>query len=603
MVEAQDDTIGCAVAVTLPGLFRERAARTPHRTAYRQFDAKTGRWRRYTWQSMAKRVARFAHALAQSGATAGDRVALLLPNCIDWVAFDIAALSLGLVVVPLYAHDSPANTAQILAHSDARLALLDTAERSAALAELKSTFPGLDQVWVREGGGVSRAGDRPGAIQLDAVLPVEAAEPPARALDPEAVATLIYTSGTTGVPKGVMLSHRAVLWNAEVAASYTPPGPDDVFLSVLPLAHAFERTLGYYAPMMSGSTVAYARSVRDLPDDLLTIRPTFLLGVPRLYERVCATINEAAEANPLKRRLIALTASLGWAQFESSHGRAKGLGPLSRALRHVLDRLVARRILASFGGRLRVAVSGGAGLPMEVAQLLIGMGLPLVEGYGLTEAAPVVTGTTLDDYLPGSVGRALRGIELKVGAESELLARTPAVMKGYWKDPNASAQAVDDAGWLHTGDIADILDGRVYIRGRLKDILVLSSGEKINPNLIEAEIGKDPLELQEVVVGEGRPFPVAVIAINDAAFRSVAAEHGLDPQDLEHPDCKSLVLEPISRRLRDFPSHARPRALHLTRDAWTIEAGLQTPTLKVKRRMVEQRYATAIAGLYAGGQG
>jgi long-chain acyl-CoA synthetase len=530
-------------------------------------------------------------------------VALLLPNSIDWVAFDIAALSLGLVVVPLFAHDSPANMAQILAHSDARLVLLDTAERWTVLAELKSTFPCLDQVWVREGGGVPRVGDHLGAIRLEAVLPANAAKPRAHALDPEAVATLIYTSGTTGAPKGVMLSHRAVLWNAEVAASYIPPGPDDVFLSVLPLAHAFERTLGYYAPMMSGSTVAYARSVRDLPEDLLTIRPTFLLGVPRLYERVCTAIREAAEANPLKRRLIALTALLGWRQFEANHGRAESMGPLIRALWHALDRVVARRIRSSFGGRLRVAVSGGAGLPMDVAQLLIGMGLPLVEGYGLTEAAPVVTGTTLDDYIPGSVGRALRGIELMVGAENELLVRTPAAMKGYWKDPSASAQAVNDTGWLHTGDIADILDGRLYIRGRLKDILVLSSGEKINPNLIEAEIGKDPLVLQAVVVGEGRPFPVVVIAINDAAFRPLAAGHGLDPQDLEHTDCKSIVLKAISQRVKDFPSHARPRAVHLTRDAWTIKAGLQTPTLKVKRRMVEQRYATAIDGLYAGGQG
>ena len=600
---ANGDLIGCAAAGTLPGLFRERCARTPDAIAYRQFDAGASVWRDYSWRAMAGRAAQFAEALARSGAARGDRVALVLPNGIDWVAFDMAALSLGLIVVPLYAHDSPANIALILGHSDARLVLLDTPQRWAALAGAAQALPVLEQVWIRNGPAAPGGEGGPRVSHLEDVLPGSGGELPACAIDPEDVATLIYTSGTTGVPKGVMLSHRAILWNAEVVASYIPPGPGDVFLSVLPLAHSFERTMGYYLPMMTGSTVAYARSVRALPHDLATIRPAFLLAVPGLFERMRARIQEAGAGNPLKRWLVDLTAAAGWRRFEASHGRRAKPGLLDRALWPVLDRLVARRIVASFGGRLRAAVSGGAALPPDVARFLIGLGVPLVEGYGLTEAAPVVSATTIGDYVPGSAGRGLRGLQVMIGAEGELLVRTPAVMKGYWKNPDETARAISGSGWLRTGDIAEFQEGRIFIRGRIKDILALSSGKKINPALLEAELNRDPLILQAVIAGENRPFPVAVVEINDTAFRVLAAKQGVDPQDLENPACKLLVLRAISRRLADFPRYAQPRAVHLTRDPWSVEVGLQTPTLKVKRQMVERKYAAGIARLYAGRAG
>ncbi len=596
---ANDDLIGCDAAGTLPGLFRLRCARTPAAVAYRQFDTAAGLWRDYTWGAMAARAAAFVGAFARAGLERGDRVALALPNGVDWVAFDIAALSLGLITVPLYVHDSAANIALILGHSDARLVLVDAPQRWTALSGAASPLPALEHVWIRNGPAPPAVAGGPRICHLDDALADGADGLTPCPCAPEDVATLIYTSGTTGVPKGVMLSHRAILWNAEAVAPYIPPRPGDVFLSVLPLAHSFERTMGYYVPMMTGSTVAYARSVRSLPNDLETIRPAFLLAVPGLYERMRARIEEAAGGSRVKRWLLETAAAAGWRRFEASHGRAPRPDLVDRALWPLLDRLVIRRIAAALGGRLRVAVSGGAALPLDAARYLIGLGVPLAEGYGLTEAAPVVSATTLEDYVPGSVGRALHGVQVMTGAENELLVRTPAIMKGYWKNPEETARAIAGSGWLHTGDIAEFKEGRIYIRGRIKDVLALSSGRKINPSALEAALKRDPLILQAVIAGENRPFPVAVIEIDDDAFRAAAVKRGVDPEDLENPACKTLVLRAIARCLADFPRYAQPRAVHLTRDPWSVEMGLQTPTLKVRRQMVERRYAAEIAQLYA----
>ncbi|MFM9850345.1 MAG: AMP-dependent synthetase/ligase [Hyphomicrobiaceae bacterium] len=597
----RSELIGVETARTLPGLFLERVRRTPLAVAYRDFDApQGGGWRSHTWQAMEARAAEFQAGMAALGLNAGDRVAVLLPNGVDWVAFDMAALGLGLVVVPLYAHDSAANTAYILGNSGAKLALLDTAERWSALVLHASQFPTLEHVWIRDAATtlVDAAAERPRVAPMAAALVDGGQAFRAGEFDPSSLATIVYTSGTTGRPKGVMLSHRALLWNAEGACAFVPPRREDLFLSVLPLAHAFERTVGYYLPMMGGSTVAYARSVQDLRQDMLTLQPTVLLAVPRLFERIHEAVKARAETSPLRRRLLALTVSLGWRRFEAAQGRGGGLGVFERLLWQLLDRIVAAKVRAAFGGRLRVAISGGAALPTDVAQFLIGLGVPVVEGYGLTEAAPVVTGASLDDNLPGSVGRALGGIRLKLADRGELLVHSPAVMMGYWKNEAATVEAVDADGWLHTGDIAELKAGRVFIRGRLKEIIVLSTGENVNPNLVEAELTKDTLVKQAVVVGDGRPFLVAILVIDEDNWRALAATIGVDPADLDHRGAKAAILRRLSERLVDMPRSAQVRAIHLTREAWTIESGLLTPTLKAKRRPIEAKYASEIAAMY-----
>jgi long-chain acyl-CoA synthetase len=353
--------------------------------------------------------------------------------------------------------------------------------------------------------------------------------------------------------------------------------------------------------MMGGSTIAYARSVDTLREDLATIRPTVFLGVPRIYERIEEGIRRQSERNPAMRAVVRLTADIGW-QLHEARQRHAGGGPASgllrRALWPLLSRTVARRVLGALGGRLRVAVSGGASLPPDTARFLVGLGLPLVEGYGLTEAAPVVTATRLGELRPGSVGQPLHGLDIKLGDRDELLVRSPAVMKGYWQNAAATAAAIDADGWLRTGDVAEIRDGWVYITGRLGERLALSTGEKVMANAIEAAIRRDPLFSQVCVIAEGRPCVTAVISLDAGRWSLAALDLGVDAHD---PNAaRGTMLHRIAQLLTGLPKYAQVRAVHLVVEPWTIEQGLITPTLKVKRQGVEERYARQIEDLYAG---
>jgi long-chain acyl-CoA synthetase len=409
---------------------------------------------------------------------------------------------------------------------------------------------------------------------------------------------LIYTSGTTGRPKGVMLSHRALLWNAQGSAAIVPPLRSDVFLSVLPLAHAFERTVGYYLPMVGGCAVAYSRSPQDLPEDLVAIRPTAMLGVPLLYQRMAIAVRAKTANNLIKQMLLRVAASIGWRRFEAGQHRGKP-GLAVRMVGPILDILVAKPVRAAFGGSLRVAISGGAPLDGEVARLLMGLGVPLVEGYGLTEAAPVVAANALDDNLPGSVGRLLKGVAAKLTGEGELLVRSPSTMMGYWKNDVETARVLDAEGWLSTGDAAEIIDGRIFIRGRLREMIVLSIGEKVNPSIVEAELTRDPLFSQALVAGDRQPFLVAVIVLNAGSWKRFAAENGLDPEQPNHPLSKIELLARVTALLSGLARYAQVRALHLTLQPWTIEAGQLTPTLKIKRDVVLRLFSREIDELYA----
>jgi long-chain acyl-CoA synthetase len=599
-VSDRKGVVGSREAGTLWGLFCERLRRTPDRIAYRDYDPVAKAWRDHTWRAVATRIDRFRAALTEGGLKPGDRVALLLPNGIDWVCFDMAAHALGLVVVALYPQDSPANNAFILGHSDARLALLDTQARWRSLAGFCIAFPGLTHVWIRNNNAREPAAVTAGPLLHDLadVLTAETPVPPLAPVAPTALATLIYTSGTTGQPKGVMLSHFALLWNAEAIAAIIPPLPDDVFLSILPLAHAFERTVGYYLPMMGGCILAYTRSAQDLRDDLVTVRPTVLLAVPYLFERIFAAIHANVKGNVVKRTFLHLAASLGWRRVEAAQNPDRHLNLGDRLLWPLLNRFVAMPVMAAFGGRLRVAVSGGAPLGADIARFLIGLGLPLVEGYGLTEAAPVVAAATLGDNVPGSVGHPLPNVDFKLTERGELLVRSPSVMLGYWKDEAETARVLDAAGWLSTGDLAEISDGRIRIAGRLKEMIVLTIGEKVNPNAVEAEICRDALFEQATVIGDGRPFLVALIVLNNAAWKQFAEENDATPGRPNAASVKTKVLAKVEKLLAGFPRYAQVRAVHLSLQPWTIEAGLLTPTLKIKRDILRSVFANEIERLY-----
>lgn len=590
-----DEPIPCDTARTLPGLLARRVERTPEGIAYRQYEHEG--WRDYRWQEVADRVARWQRGLSGEGLRPGERVAMSLPNSVDWVCFDQAALGLGLVTVPLYTTDSPGNLAHILEDSGARLLLLDSAERWAPLAALRHRFPNLQRVLCQR---VALAMDDSAVCRVDDWLPSAGVASDVTD-DPNALATLIYTSGTTGPTKGVMLSHRNILWNAEAVMRRIPARPTDIFLSFLPLAHAFERTAGYYLPMMAGSCVAYARSIDRLREDLLGVRPTVLLSVPRIYDKIYAALQTKLGEHGLKRRLFDRTVAVGWQRFEAASGRGPALGLVDRLLWPLLRRLAARPVLSRLGGRLRVAVSGGAPLSATVARFFVGLGLPLTEGYGLTEAAPVVTNIAPEDFVPGCVGLPLPGVETRLGAQGELLVRGPSVMQGYWGQPEATAKVIDADGWLHTGDVAEMRGGYIAIRGRLKEILVTSTGEKVPPADMEMAMTMDPLLDQALVVGEGRPYLAAILVLAPEPWKRVAIGLGLDPSDprsLTDPTAVAAGLARVADRLGAFPGYAQVRAVHLSLEPWTVENGLITPTMKLKRPELEARFADVIDDLY-----
>lgn len=451
---------------TLSGLFQRRVAKTPKATAYLQYDAAKKKWKRYTWQGMEHLVARWQHALAKESLAPGERVAILLNNSVEWVCFDLAALSLQLVVVPLYTSDSSESITYILEDSGARLLLVGRIEQWLPLAVQHNRLRTLQKVLCVNPDSVPIT-DNSTAVQfvkdwLDKDTPTLGDY----AVNRDSLATIVYTPGTTSRPKGVMLSHHNILWNARAVLKAIPGDRKDRYLSFLPLSHTFERTAGYYVPMMVGSCVAFARSAEDLPEDLVTQRPTVLIATPRLFEQFYAEVQHRLEEKGiLARALFKRTETLGWRCFEAEQGSRKGISILQRFQWRVLKRLVADRILARLGGRLRLAVSGGAPLPAKISRCLIGLGLPLMQGYGQSEAAQVVSVNRPDNNIPDSVGEALPGIEVSIGKEDELLVRAPSVMLGYWNRPEDTRLIMDDGGWLHTGDLAQIVDGHIFIRG------------------------------------------------------------------------------------------------------------------------------------------
>ncbi len=589
-------------AKTLSGLLQSRIGLTPNGEAYRQFDRALQRWVSHSWTEVGQRVDRCTRALGGEGLPAGARIAVLVANSIEHVCMDQAALALGLVPVPLHVIDNPESLAYVLADSGASLLFIDSAARWQLLEPSQARFPELRRVVYIEG-AAARDGIARSLNEWLAAAPRVDTRASNVVADPNALAAIVYTSGTTGRPKGVMLSHRNVVSNIQSIMAAIPVLESDVFLSFLPLSHTLERTAGYYLPIAAGASVAFARSASQLMEDFTAVRPTVLISVPRIYERAYARIRESMESRSLSRSLFALAVRAGWERFTRARDGEVGASFLLRCLAPLLDRSVGARVRARFGGRLRAAVTGGAPMPLEVARTFLALGVPVLQGYGLTESAPVVTCNTPSDNHPESVGKPLPDVQVRIGDHDELLVRGQNVMLGYWHRSRESAEIIDVQGWLHTGDQARMVDGRIIVKGRLKDIIVTSTGEKIAPVDLETAILADSAFEQVIVVGEGRPFIAAICVLNRARWWAVAAELGLhaaDPASLRSPLALEWAQSRIVAAVRDFPSYARPRAVSLTIEPWTIEAGLITPTLKPKRPALEARFAGSIEDLYRG---
>ncbi len=598
---ASEDPIGACR--TLAELFSVRVALTPDALAYRQHNASAGVWVDWSWRQVASEVARWRAAFAAEGFAPGARVATLMGSGVAYVCVDQAALSLGLAITPMPVADNPGNLAFILADSGAAALVVDDPEDWTRLAAHTRDHADLKRVIVVGRAEAEIAGD-PRVARAEPWLAAAAGRlTPESEVTPQSLAAIVYTSGTTGRPKGVMLSHANVVANVLAVRPWLNAAAGDLFLSFLPLSHTFERTAGYYLPIAAGCAVAFARSIGLLAEDMQGMRPTILISVPRVYERAYLAIERRlATGNALARALTHLTERIGWRRYQAAQGVGAGLSPLERLAWPALDRLVGKTVRARFGGRLRFAVAGGAPMPFSVARFFLAMGVEVLQGYGMTESAPVVSVNRPGRNDPLSVGDPLPGVAVKIGEEDELLVKGPNVMVGYWRRPEDTAKVLEPDGWLHTGDQARLADGRIFIKGRIKDIIVTSTGEKISPADLEQAICGDPLFEQTIAIGEQRPFIAALAVVNREALIEAAKGAGLAgaPEELLlAAPMRALALARVRHAVAQFPHYATPRKVYLTLTPWTVTNGLMTSTLKLKRSAIAAAFAAEIAALYA----
>ncbi|WP_456376678.1 AMP-dependent synthetase/ligase [Thiolapillus sp.] len=597
---SNDTLITLKEAPTLAAVFRQRVARTPDAIAYIQHDDKDGQWHEYSWLETAHEVIRWQAALKSSGLQTGERVVIMCKNSREWVICDQATLGLGLVLVPVFMNDRAENINWISNDCSASLLVIEGQEQ---WDTLKDSIDELESVHTIV--AIHEVKDQhPKLKSLQEWLPQETvtSDLAEEETSSEELATIVYTSGTTGRPKGVMLSHHNIVWNIHAALQLFDIGPDNTFLSFLPLSHTFERTVGYYLAMVCGATTAYNRSIPQLAEDLSIIKPTLLVSVPRIFERIYGRImDKLTTESSIKQKLFRNAIDIGWKKFEYDQGRGKWTPAF--LLHPLLDALVGAKVRVRLGGQLRFTVCGGAALSPDVARMFIGLGIPVTQGYGLTETSPVIAANPLENNIPASVGLPLPGVEVEISDQEELLTRSPSIMIGYWNKPEATADMIDAQGWLHTGDKARIEDGHIFITGRLKEIIVLSTGEKIPPTDMENAIALDPLIEQAMVIGEGKPYLSVLVVPNPEHFEELCRSSGLKPDDAgnyTNEVVREQVLQRVQEKLSTFPGYAKIHNVAILNEPLTPENGLLTPTLKLRRNRILMYYTDEVAELYAG---
>lgn len=590
---------------TLYGAFVERAKRTPDNVAYVQYERESKSWTSKTWAEMYDMIAHYQSAYRRENLQPGDRVAIIMKNCREWVAADIAALGLGLVTVPLYCDDRADNVAYILRDSVTKILIVEGATQWQRIAASVTEVETLERIVMMEpdkAGNLPRPEDSRMAL-IDDWLPETADAPEAiRYEDYEKLASIVYTSGTTGRPKGVMLSHKNMMSVAASALNILDVDERDMALSFLPLSHTFERTCGYYITILTGTSTTYSRGILQLADDLQVVRPTALIGVPRIFERIYARLQlQLSKDSAVKRFIFNSAVNVGWSRSQWKQGR--GRWKLSFMFWPLLNKLVAGKVMERLGGRMRFAVAGGAALPEAVAKTFIGLGLPVIQGYGMTETSPVVAVNPVDDNVPTSVGKILPGMEARIAEDGELQVKTPGRMMGYWNNHSATQEVLMDDGWIHTGDIGQFDGEHLRITGRIKDIVVMSNGEKLPPGDMENSILLDTLFEQVMIVGEGKQFLSALVILNPDVWYDFANAKGWDPKD-EATLKDSKVIRAINQRvqatLKEYPAYAKIRRVYPSLEPWSVENGLLTPTLKVKRAKVIERFGSEIEAMYEG---
>ncbi|HTR02791.1 MAG TPA: long-chain fatty acid--CoA ligase [Thermoanaerobaculia bacterium] len=540
------------------------------------------------------------------GVQPGDRVAILSENRPEWAIADFAILCAGAWSVPIYPTLPAAQVAPLLADCGARAIFVSNLEQLGKILTVRGQLPELDHVILIEGNPPREPGFASFHEVVDRGRPTLATSPGvfdqrAARVRSDDVATIIYTSGTTGEPKGAMLTHGNFVFNVLSACEVIPFTADAVALSFLPLSHVFERMLDY-SYFQKTASIAYAESIDKLAKNFLEVDPVCFGAVPRVYEKVYDRITtKAAAGGAVKRKLFDWAVGVGRRRvpyLERGETLPGGLAWQAG----VADALVLKKIRAALGKNFRFAVSGGAPLSRDLAEFFIGAGVQVYEGYGLTETSPVICVNGPGRWRLGTVGKAIRGVEVQIAADGEILTRGPHIMKGYFKKPQATADAIDAAGWFHTGDIGEIHDGYLSITDRKKDLIVLAGGKKAAPQPIENDLKKSPYIALPIVIGDRQKFLAALIVPNFEKLRQWADARRLqvswDALDA-HPDVRRLFQAEIDANNADRPHHEQIRAFALLPSDLTVEDGSITPTLKVKRRILESRYASLIERMYA----
>jgi long-chain acyl-CoA synthetase len=560
------------------------------------------------WQPTSHRelyddVRRLAAGLRVLGVKRGDRCALLSENRPEWPLADYAALCLGAPTVPLYPSLTANQAAFILKHSGASVAFVSNREQLAKLQEARAQTPELRTIVVfdelQDAGADTLALRRVLELGGREHVPEAVFREEALRAQPDDIATVIYTSGTTGDPKGVMLTHdnlhsnvRASLMEAlEVSAR-------DVALSFLPLSHVLQRMVDY-AFFYAGVTIAYVPAIEAVPAALVQVRPTIAVSVPRLYEKMYAKV---LSATGVKRRLVvwARRVAFEWSEAREA-GRPVGAG---LALQHrIADRLVFRKVRAAMGGRVRFFVSGGAPLSPPVARFFHGAQVTILEGYGLTETSPVTNVNTPRDFRIGTVGKPIPGTEIRLASDGEIQVRGPQIMKGYFRNEEATRVAIAEDGWFSTGDIGTLdADGFLRITDRKKDLLVTAGGKNIAPQPIQNAAKTSRFVSEAVLIGDRRPYPVIIVVPNFENLKTWARTHDVPgdvPELVQDERVQARVLEDIASRLTEFARFEKPKKILLLPRELSLGHGEITPSLKVKRRVVEEHFAAELESLYA----
>lgn len=565
-----------------------------------------GAWHSISHAELESRVAAVAAAMTAAGVRAGDRVAILSENRPEWAITDYAALGLGAIDVPLYP-TLPANQAHfILKDCGAKAVFVSTQAQLAKVEEVRGDLPDLALiVCFDDPGGVD--GVRSFAQLIEdgrrAVESGSAESYRARAaqVTRDDVATLIYTSGTTGTPKGVMLTHWNLCSNVAACRQHDvlDPHPGDVALSFLPLSHVFERMVDYWY-VDAGIGIAYAESMDKVADNLLEVRPTVAVSVPRLFEKIYARVTGATG---IKKHIISWAGKVGASVVDARFAGKEPGGLLGMQYR-LADKLVFSKLRERTGGRLHTFISGGAPLSAGIARFFWAAGLPVYEGYGLTETSPVIAVNKPKRARLGTVGPVVPGVEVAISDEGEILTRGPHILKGYWNNPDATAEVIDGDGWFHTGDIGELEDGFLRITDRLKNLIVTAGGKNVAPAPMENMAAMSPFVAQVLMIGDRRAFASLLVVPDYESLDGWAKEQGIATADRAALAADARVQALLERetlgRLTGFARYEMPKKVLVIPEEFTIDNGMLTPKLSIKRHVVEKRYADQIEALYAG---